>query len=118
MKFIHLLFWITLLMPSEMESIYDFSTQTKTTDWRIVNDGVMGGLSKSSLLLTDTGQGKFAGHVSLANNGGFASIQLNKKMILTEENKFVLLQVKGDGKRYEFRIKAKNSQYESYVHQF
>ena len=118
MKFTFLLFWITLFIPTEMESIYSFSSQTMVGEWRIVNDGVMGGISKSSLLLTSSGHGKFAGHVSLANNGGFASIQLNKKIGLTAENKFVLLKVKGDGKQYEFRIKAKTSQNASYVHPF
>ena len=62
-----------------MESIYSFTTQNSVSEWGIVNDGVMGGISKSSLLLTSSGHGKFAGHVSLANNGGFTSIQLNKK---------------------------------------
>jgi NADH dehydrogenase [ubiquinone] 1 alpha subcomplex assembly factor 1 len=118
MKFTFLLFWITLFIPTEMESIYSFTTQNSVSEWRIVNDGVMGGISKSSLLLTSSGHGKFAGHVSLANNGGFASIQLNKKIGLTAENKFVLLKVKGDGKQYEFRIKAKTSQNASYVHPF
>ena len=118
MKFAFLLFWTALFIPTEMESIYSFTSQTTVGDWRIVNDGVMGGISKSSLLLTNSGQGKFSGHVSLANNGGFTSIQLNKKIGLTAENKFILLKVKGDGKRYEFRIKAKTSQNASYVHPF
>ena len=34
------------------------------------------------------------------------------------ENKLILLRVKGDGKQYEFRIKAKTSQNASYVHPF
>lgn len=118
MKFAFLLFLTTLFIPVEMESIYSFTSQNAVGDWRIVNDGVMGGISKSSLLLTSSGHGKFAGHVSLANNGGFASIQLNKKIGLTTENKFVLIRVKGDGKQYEFRIKAKTSQNASYVHPF
>lgn len=98
--------------------MYTFSNQTNIKEWNIVNDGVMGGISKSSLKLADAGQGQFSGNVSLANNGGFASIQLNKSIQLTEENKFIILRVKGDGKRYEFRLKGRISQYESYVHQF
>lgn len=101
-----------------MEEIYSFSTQTKVNDWRIVNDGVMGGISKSVLALTDEGHGKFSGHVSLANNGGFASIQLNTSIKLPEEKKFIVLRVKGDGKAYEFRLKGQISQSESYVHRF
>jgi hypothetical protein len=101
-----------------MKEIYRFTTQTKVNEWRIVNDGVMGGISKSSLVLIDSGHGQFSGQVSLANNGGFASIQLNKTIKLMDENKFIVLRVKGDGKAYEFRLKGKISQSESYVHQF
>jgi hypothetical protein len=101
-----------------MKEIYTFTGQTKVNEWRIVNDGVMGGLSKSSLLLTDDGHGQFSGHVSLENSGGFASIQLNKSITVEEENRFIVLRVKGDKKAYEFRLKGEVSQYESYVHQF
>ncbi len=101
-----------------MKDIYNFSTQSNIKEWRIVNDGVMGGISKSSLVLTDEGHGQFSGHVSLANNGGFASSQLNTTIKLAEEKTFVVLRVKGDGKNYEFRLKGSISQYESYVHQF
>ncbi len=101
-----------------MEKIYTFSTATNIKAWRIVNDGVMGGISRSSLALTDAGYGQFSGHVSLANNGGFASIQLDTTIQLAEEMKFIVLRLKGDGKRYEFRMKGEISQSESYVHQF
>ena len=55
---------------------------------------------------------------TLANNGGFTSIQLNTTAKLAEDKKFIVLRVKGDGKRYEFRLKSEISQYASYVHQF
>lgn len=101
-----------------MKEIYAFTTQTKVNEWRTVNDGVMGGISKSTLVLTDAGHGLFSGHVSLEYNGGFASIQLNTTIQLAEEKKFVVLRVKGDGKGYEFRLKGSTSQSESYVHPF
>jgi NADH dehydrogenase [ubiquinone] 1 alpha subcomplex assembly factor 1 len=109
---------LSLSTKSNMEKIYTFSSQKNIKEWRIVNDGVMGGVSKSSIALTDAGHGQFSGHVSLANNGGFASTQLNTALKLTEEMKFIVLRVKGDGKRYEFRLKGEISQSESYVHQF
>lgn len=101
-----------------MNNLYTFSTQTNTREWRIVNDGVMGGVSKSSLVLTEAGHGQFSGHVSLANNGGFASVQLNTTIQRAEEKRFLVLRVKGDGKRYEFRLKGEILQPESYVHPF
>lgn len=118
MKYVLLLLTFSLFTKSNMEKIYTFSTQTNVKEWRVVNDDVMGGRSKSSLKITDAGNGHFLGHVSLANNGGFASIQLNTNIKLAEEKKFIVLRVKGDGKRYELRLKGNISQYESYVNPF
>lgn len=118
MKYLLVLLILSLYSQTNMKEIYRFTTQTKVSEWRIVNDGVMGGISKSSLLLSDSGHGQFSGQVSLANNGGFASIQLNKTIKLMDENKFIVLRVKGDAKAYEFRLKGRISQSESYVHQF
>ena len=118
MKYALIILLLGLSNQSTMEKIYTFSAQTNIREWRIVNDGVMGGISRSSLVLTDAGHGRFSGNVSLANNGGFASVQLNKTIKLSEERKFIVLRVKGDGKRYEFRLNSETSRYESYVHQF
>lgn len=118
MKCILILLTLILSTSTNMNKIYTFSTQTNIKEWRIVNDGVMGGLSTSSLRLTQAGHGEFSGHVSLANNGGFASVLLNKTIQVVEEKKFIVLRIKGDGKRYEFRLKGENFQSESYVHQF
>jgi NADH dehydrogenase [ubiquinone] 1 alpha subcomplex assembly factor 1 len=118
MKFGLFLLMLSLTPKSNMKKIYTFSTQTSIKEWRVVNDGVMGGISKSAIVITDTGYGKFSGHVSLANNGGFASMQLNTKIKLAASDKFIVLRVKGDGKNFEFRLKGEISQPESYVHQF
>jgi len=101
-----------------MDILYAFSTQTNIREWRIVNDGVMGGISRSSMTLTDAGHGRFSGQVSTANNGGFASVQLTRAFDRPKEKSFVVLRVKGDGKRYEFRLKNRIRNYESYVHTF
>ena len=118
MKSVLILSLLSLFTKSTMKTIYTFSSQTNIREWLIVNDGVMGGISKSSLVLTNAGHGRFSGHVSMANNGGFASIQLNKTIKLAEEKKFIVLRIKGDGKRYEFRLKGNISQSQSYVQQF
>ena len=118
MKYILIILTLSLFTKSNMKKIYTFSTQTNIKEWRIVNDDVMGGRSNSFLGITDAGHGQFSGHVSLANNGGFASLQWNAKIKLAEEKKFIVLRVKGDGKRYEFRLKGQISQSESYVNPF
>lgn len=118
MKCLLILLTLTFSSSTNMNKIYTFSKQTNIKEWRIVNDGVMGGLSKSSIILTEAGHGQFSGNVSLANNGGFASVLLNTTIKVAEDKKFIVLRIKGDGKRYEFRLKGEDSQSESYVHQF
>jgi len=118
MKLLFTLFLLVIAVGTDTETIYDFSKQSDVKEWNLVNDDVMGGISKSSLVVTEEGHGHFSGQVSLENNGGFASIQLNKKIKLAEKNKFIVLRVKGDGRQYEFRLKAAISKYESYVHRF
>jgi NADH dehydrogenase [ubiquinone] 1 alpha subcomplex assembly factor 1 len=118
MKHILVSLLIILLSDTKLKNIYTFSTSENLKEWRIVNDGVMGGVSTSSLIQTQNGHGLFSGKVSLANNGGFASIQLNKSVGLSNHHKWIVLRIKGDGKRYEFRLKNKISQNESYVQVF
>ena len=45
-------------------------------NWNIVNDDVMGGVSKSYLSVNDDRNLIFDGYLSLENNGGFASSRL------------------------------------------
>lgn len=74
--------------------------------WTSVNDVVMGGVSDSLMQVLEDGTGVFAGHLSLENNGGFASVRAP-----LPENDFtgydgIVLRVKGDGKRYSFRVRT------------
>jgi len=52
----------------------DFGEEKGGQDWRALNDGVMGGLSRSAIEFTANSL-RFSGEVSLANNGGFASLR-------------------------------------------
>ncbi len=117
-KYLLILLALSVTPTTNMKKIYTFTSHTNSKEWRIVNDGVMGGKSTSELSLTKEGHGKYAGHVSLANYGGFASVQLNTSIKVAPSQKLLVLRVKGDGKQYEFRIKGALSQSESYVHPF
>ena len=55
--------------------IFDFNSDTKISNWVVVEDRVMGGRSNAEISLTDEGHAKFSGNVSLENNGGFASVR-------------------------------------------
>ncbi len=99
--------------------ITDF-TNLANQKWQIVNDEVMGGLSDSSFQINSGGNAVFLGDISLKNNGGFASVR-NQERINLLGFKQIRLTIKGDGKRYSFRLKSKsdktNTQY-WYEHRF
>lgn len=73
-------------------------------DWRVINDGVMGGVSSSRIEPLDDHL-VFKGELSLDNNGGFASVRrlVDQK---GEDLTAVQFDVRGDGRRYQFRMRT------------
>ena len=63
MKVITLLFFLMTSIASAQETIEDFSSPA--TEWRITDDGVMGGLSKGQGKINEDGQLLFTGTLSL-----------------------------------------------------
>ena len=103
---------------ASQNAVFTFSNETSLKGWIIVNDDVMGGISKSNLIKNKDGNGVFFGDISTAYNGGFASIRYNcKRQYINEYNNFVL-SIKGDKKEYQFRIKSSVDAYYSYVYTF
>jgi len=74
--------------------------------WRVINDDVMGGISQSRIELSPTATAIFSGQLSLENNGGFASIRRRADNYNLDGYTGVILKVKGDGRTYQFRVKA------------
>jgi monofunctional biosynthetic peptidoglycan transglycosylase len=72
-------------------------------DWQIINDGVMGGRSRSSFTLDREGL-HFRGTLSTAFGGGFASIRGRLPRPLGSFPGF-RLDLKGDGRRYQLRLR-------------
>jgi NADH dehydrogenase [ubiquinone] 1 alpha subcomplex assembly factor 1 len=62
------------LMQQQNNYQIDFGEEKKGRYWSVVNDGVMGGLSRGSKKLTKNSL-LFKGNVSLDNNGGFSSLR-------------------------------------------
>lgn len=82
--------------------LFDFSAAPPETEWQVVNDDVMGGVSSSRFDWLSEGSARFSGVISLQNNGGFASVRsLPVDEKLAGFDSFVLC-VRGDGKRYKF----------------
>ena len=98
--------------------LYDFNAESKLENWFIVNDDVMGGVSKSNLFLDDEGNGIFKGRISTLNSGGFASVRFNCGRVFTKNKKNIFILVKGDKKKYQIRIKSNRNDYQSYIMDF
>jgi monofunctional biosynthetic peptidoglycan transglycosylase len=94
--------------PNQTEPmiIEDFTQEGSKLDWRIVNDGVMGGLSESTMTVSPDGTGIFEGTVSLDNNGGFASTRALLKEADYSAVTKIRIKVRGDGQRYTFRVRT------------
>ena len=93
----------------------DFTNPNTMRNCWIMNDGVMGGVSQSSLRQDVHGM-FFEGLVSLENNGGFASMRSSAKF--TQGTQIIELLVKGDGKRYKLVLRTELAPRVTYVTDF
>lgn len=98
--------------------IFNFNHNTNISDWKIVDDVVMGGRSNGTFKIDSDGNGVFSGDVSLENNGGFSSVRYQFEKINTTKDSKVIIRLKGDGKEYQFRIKNNRNTYYSYITNF
>ena len=109
---IFLFFVSSLLSDAEAKDsgriLFDFSQPNAATQWRIVNDGVMGGRSTSKIEILTDAQLQFSGTLSLENNGGFASVRSGPNGGSTslglKPGDTVVIRVKGDGRKYTFNL--------------
>ncbi|MFK8008400.1 MAG: CIA30 family protein [Saprospiraceae bacterium] len=86
--------------------LFEFQKENEIDTWRIVNDGVMGGLSESKIAWNKKNKTfTFSGNVSMENNGGFASVRTIPQEFAKGDFKKIKLRVKGDGKTYKFRMR-------------
>jgi hypothetical protein len=93
--------------PQQPDSIVllDFS-RPEAGEWLVVNDGVMGGVSSSTMETTASGTGVFAGELSLENNGGFASVRTSMDVPGLSRFAGLVLRVRGDGRHYQVRLRT------------
>ena len=103
---------------NEKMKIFDFTKTEDLSDWRVVDDVVMGGRSNGNLVINEEGNGVFYGTVSLENYGGFSSIRYQFKPQDVRHFKTCKIRLKGDGKSYQLRVKTNRSDRHSYVRSF
>lgn len=108
----HLLFTLFALILSDQlivsaqdKVITDFSSgDNSELQWRITDDGVMGGRSKGQFKFTEDNTLEFKGLLSLENNGGFSSVRTETISLNLEDSVGIKLRVKGDGRTYQLRL--------------
>jgi len=89
--------------------LLSFKNIENTGKWIVVNDDVMGGVSKSNVYLHSDGYLIFAGDLSTDYGGGFASIRTYHTNWQVGNYEGIILKVKGDGKTYQFRCRLANN---------
>lgn len=116
-KMIAIIFIIVsgLVMNAE-KTIFDFSSEKTSGKWRIVNDDVMGGVSKSNMILSEDGSAKFSGTLSPDNNGGFASLRALVEATELNDYSGVVIKARGDGNLYNIRFRT-NQNYDGAAYQ-
>ncbi len=104
---------------SAAEKLFEFTPGSDLTGWQVVDDSVMGGRSVGQFTLNEAGHAVFHGEVSLDNNGGFTSVRYRfaDPIPITTADRFIL-HLRGDGKRFKFRIKARQEDYAYYINEF
>lgn len=116
MKLVITVFILFCMSPTIV--LFDFKKDSNISNWRIVDDGVMGGRSNGSFSLTKSGHGLFKGTISLENNGGFSSVRHTFKAVDVSGFSQLCVRLKGDGKPYQLRIKHDSSEFYSYIYPF
>lgn len=95
-----------------LQSVFDFrQPNTDLQDiWGALDDVVMGGVSQSGIRRVGT-SAIFAGQVSTANSGGFASIRTRNFIPPLDFSGYdgLLLRVRGDGQRYKFMLRTETN---------
>ena len=99
-------------------TIIDFNKNTNIIGWRVVDDVVMGGQSNGDFSINKEGHAVFSGAVSTANNGGFSSLRHRFDKLNISKFKTIKIRVKGDGNKYQFRVKPNQFNQFSYTTYF
>jgi len=94
----------TLMAEETQRTLFGFPGPDAAKEWQAVNDGVMGGVSDGRFKITDAKTMEFFGTLSLANNGGFASVRTKPKNLGIEEGDALVAKVRGDGREYMLNL--------------
>ncbi len=95
---------INIMAEDKDKLIFNFNTPESSKNWVSVNDNVMGGISDGKFKITQEKTLLFYGNLSLANNGGFASVRSLPKQLPLLKDESIVINVKGDGREYTMNL--------------
>jgi NADH dehydrogenase [ubiquinone] 1 alpha subcomplex assembly factor 1 len=84
--------------------LFDFSTLPAVLAWSPIDDRVMGGRSRSRLRHDPAGHAIFEGEVSLANNGGFASVRSSPGERGLAGASVCWIELRGDNRQFKLSL--------------
>jgi hypothetical protein len=118
MKSLFLLLPVLLFIPGKPFKI-DFGTSAnRTSNWVILSDNVMGGVSEAQMEYT-TASVMLRGTVSLKNRGGFVSLKSNFGKLDLSLYKTVKITFRSTSQQYAFTLENSRRWYEpAYKHAF
>jgi hypothetical protein len=99
-----LLWGASIMADDSPQVLFEFTGADAAKEWQTVNDGVMGGVSEGKFKITDAKTLEFFGNLSLANNGGFASVRTKAKKLGLEKGDTFVTKVRGDGREYSLNL--------------
>lgn len=85
----------------------DFGTNEIQEGWQVVNDGVMGGLSRGKIEYGESAL-KFSGTLSLKNNGGFSWAQYDLQNTLDGNENHFKMRIRTDDHEYSLTARIAN----------
>lgn len=85
-------------------ALFDYTLPDAPSEWQVVNDSVMGGVSQGTFRITDQKTLLLFGTLSLENNGGFASIRSRPKALGLQRGDFLRVRARGDGRQYSVNL--------------
>eukprot|EP01043_Picozoa_sp_COSAG02_P053110 COSAG02_NODE_5821_length_4014_cov_70.069476_1_plen_392_part_00 len=102
---------VVVAQPAPGTTLVDFNAGI-SSDWRVVNDGVMGGVSRSSFAFAQAvsgGHAEFTGSLSFARNGGFVSVRGKLPAGACAGATGVVLTVRGSKLPFKFCVRDRAS---------
>ena len=93
------------------------ASENYATDWHVLTDRITGGLSTANMTMHE-GYATFSGNISPTDFRGFAMMLHNCDIEDVDDFSEIVMHFKGDGKKYQMRIRSNYTDEHHYVFNF